>query len=79
METMTETALEKRIDYLREETHRGFDQVDRRFVRVEADIRELRSDMKSGFDSLHRLMIRFFAGTLASIIAGVIVLLASHS
>src|ERR1700761_2443934 len=82
--------MSKRVDF-------GFAQVSERFVRVEADIRELRSEMhrglskvdteirelrsdtKAGFDSLHRLMIKFFAGTVGSIIAGVVVLLLSHS
>ena len=48
-------------------------------ARIEADVRELRSDTKAGFDSLNRLMIRFFAGTVGSIVAGVVVLLLSHS
>jgi hypothetical protein len=114
MATMTESSADKRVDDLRSEMHRGFDQVgqrfeqvdqrfeqvdqrfeqveqrfrlvDHRFDRVEADIRELRSDMKAGFevlggrfDSLQRLMIGFFATTLGSAIAGVFVLLVSHS
>ena len=79
METMTETALEKRIDDLREDTHRGFDQVDQRFERVETDVRELRSEMKAGFDAMQQLMIKFFAGTVATIIGGVIVeIVSSH-
>jgi hypothetical protein len=90
---MAESNTDKRIDDLRSEMYRGFetgdrrfdqvdarfDQVDRRFDRVEADVRELRAEMKEGFDSLHRLMIRLFAGTLGSVAAGIIVLLASHS
>jgi hypothetical protein len=86
MATMTETGTEKRLDDLRIEMHRSFDQVDQRFDRVEADVRELRSDTKAGFgamdarfDSLQRMMIGFFATTLGSVIAGVVVLLASHS
>lgn len=82
--------LSKRMDFASEQVDRRFEQidqrfdrfeasVDRRFDRVEDDARELRSEMKSGFDSLHRLMIRFFAGTVGSIIAGVVVLLLSHS
>ena len=39
----------------------------------------LRTDTKAGFDSLHQLMIRVCAGTIGSIIAGVVVLLLSHS
>jgi hypothetical protein len=39
----------------------------------------VRAEVKEGFDGMQRLMTRFFAGTLGSIIAGVIVLVASHS
>jgi hypothetical protein len=93
METMTAPTSEKRLDDLREETHRGFDdlrkEMHRGFDRVETDTREIRSEMKAGFDSaqnqfeslqrqlesLQRLMIRFFAGTLASVVVAII---ASH-
>lgn len=78
--------LSKRMDFASEQVDRRFEQIDqrferidRRFDRVEDDARELRSEMKSGFDSLHRLMIRFFAATVSSIIAGIVVLLLSHS
>ena len=33
---------------------------------------KLRAEMKAGFDGLQRQMTRFFAGTLGTIIAGVI-------
>jgi hypothetical protein len=49
------------------------------FDGVETEIRELRSDMKAGFDSLHRLMIQCFAGTLGSVVAGGVILFLSHS
>jgi hypothetical protein len=42
---------------------------------VDADMRELRTDI----GSFQRLMIGFFATTLGSIVAGVIVVVASHS
>jgi tetrahydromethanopterin S-methyltransferase subunit G len=78
--------VDRRVDELSKRVDVGFAQVDtrfgemnERFVRVESDIRELRSDTKVGFDSLHQLMIRVFAGTIGSIIAGVVVLLLSHS
>ena len=64
--------VEGELRELRSETHRGFE-------RVDADIERLRTDTKAGFDSLHQLMIRVCAGTIASIIAGVVVLLLSHS
>ncbi|MCW2979563.1 MAG: hypothetical protein JWO14_1290 [Solirubrobacterales bacterium] len=90
METMTEVGTEKRVDELSKRVDSGFAQVDKRiddfqgetrerFNRVEGDIRELRSDTKAGFDSLQQLMIRVCAGTIGSIIAGVVVLLLSHS
>jgi hypothetical protein len=83
---------DQRLDDLRSEMHRGFGQVDTRFDRVEADVRELRTDhktlradMNNGFESvqatladMHKLMIRFFAGTLGSIIAGVVLLFVTH-
>jgi hypothetical protein len=71
--------VDRRFEQIDQRFDRFEASVDRRFDRVEDDARELRSEMKSGFDSLHRLMIRFFAGTVGSIIAGVVVLLLSHS
>lgn len=85
MATMAGITTDKRTDDLRAEMHRGFD-------RVEADTRELRienrllrSEMNQGFEStqasfgdLQRLMIRFFAGTLGSIVAGVVLLFVTH-
>ena len=60
---MAETATEKRLEDLAKGTERGFSQVDHRFGRVEADIREmrteisgLRSDMKAGDDTLRTEM-----------------------
>jgi hypothetical protein len=75
MATMTEPGTDNRIDDLRSEMHRGFDQVGGRFDRVAADIREVRL----AIGSFQRLMVGFFATTLGSIIAGVVVLLLSHS
>lgn len=49
------------------------------FARIDGDVHELRSEMKTGFDSLHQLMIRVCAGTIGSIVAGVVVLFLSHS
>jgi len=68
---VTENSTDKRVDDLRSEMHRGFN-------RIETDVRELRSDTKAGFDSLQRLMVGFFAGTLGSIIAGVVLLFVTH-
>jgi hypothetical protein len=82
---MTESSTDKRVDDLRSEMHDGFARTDQRiddmrsemhqgFNRVDGDIREIRSDI----GSLQRLMVRFFAATLGSIIAGVALLFLSH-
>jgi hypothetical protein len=51
---------------LRAEMKAGFDKVDEEFTAV-------RGEMRAGFDGLQRQMTRFFAGTLATIIAAVVV------
>ncbi|MFT3862829.1 MAG: hypothetical protein QM729_01040 [Solirubrobacterales bacterium] len=76
---MADTGTEKRLDDLREEVHRGFERADADSRELRSEIRELRSDMKVGFESMHKLMIRFFAGTIGTVIAGVVVTLLSHS
>jgi tetrahydromethanopterin S-methyltransferase subunit G len=84
--------VDRRFERLEIRVDRGFEEVDHRFDRVEADLREMRgrfekvdheftavrAEVKAGFDSMSRQMTRFFAGTLGSIVAGVIVLIASH-
>ena len=58
---------------LRAEMKAGFDKVDKEFTAV-------RAEMNSGFDRLQTQMTRFFAGTLGTIIAGVVVnFILSHS
>jgi hypothetical protein len=81
MATMAEITTDKRIDDLRAEMHRGFDRVEADFRELRVENRVLRSEMNQGFEStqasfgdLQRLMIRFFAGTLGSIVAGVVLL-----
>jgi hypothetical protein len=85
MGTMTETTTDKRVDDLRSEMHQGFARTDKRvddlrsemhqgFHRLDGDIREVRSDI----GSMQKLMIGFFATTLGSIIAGVVLLFLSH-
>jgi hypothetical protein len=63
--------VEGELRELRSEMHRGFE-------RVDGDIDRLRIDTKAGFDSLHQLIIRVCAGTIGSIVAGVVVLFLSH-
>ena len=50
-----------------------FDQVDQKFDKVNGEFTAVRLEMKAGFDAMQRSMTRFFAGTLGSIIAGVVV------
>jgi hypothetical protein len=40
---------------------------------VNGEFTAVRGEMKAGFDGLQRQMTRFFAGTLGTIVAGVIV------
>jgi hypothetical protein len=58
---------------VRAEMRAGFEKVDGEFTAV-------RDEMRAGFDGLQRQMTRFFAGTLGTVIAGVIVnVILSHS
>jgi hypothetical protein len=71
--------VNRRLDQSGKSTGDRFGDANQRILGVEIQIRELRSEMKSGFDSIHRLMIQCFAGTLGSIIAGGVILFLSHS
>jgi hypothetical protein len=96
MQTMRESWTDERLDDFRAEVNRRFDGVDRRFDgvdrrfdavdhrfdRVEGEIRDLRLDMKAGFERmddrferLYRLLITVggaFIGTLIVAFAGLI-------
>jgi tetrahydromethanopterin S-methyltransferase subunit G len=50
-----------------------FDKVDEKFDKVNDEFTAVRAEMKAGFDGVQRLMTRFFAGTLGTIVAGVVV------
>jgi hypothetical protein len=52
METMTETGTDKRVDELSKRVDRGFEEVDGRLARVEADIREFRLESNGRSDRL---------------------------
>jgi hypothetical protein len=47
METVTETATDRRVDELSKCLDRRFVDLDRRFGRIEDDIRELRSELRA--------------------------------
>jgi hypothetical protein len=77
MHVMRESWTDARLDDFRvevdrrfDEVYRRFDEVDRRFDKVEGDIRELRSEMKAGFESVHRTMVQGLVALSASFIAG---------
>jgi hypothetical protein len=62
METMTrDNWTDARLDDLSHRMDQGFD-------RVDSDIRELRGEMTSRFDSLQRTLILAAAGVIASLI-----------
>jgi hypothetical protein len=70
MHLMRESWTDARLDDFRSEVDRRFDEVDKRFDKVEEEIRELRSEMKVGFESVHRTMVQGFVTLSASFIAG---------
>jgi hypothetical protein len=77
MHVMRESWTDARLDDFRAEVdrrfgevYRRFDEVDRRFDKVEGDIRELHSEMKAGFESVHRAMVQGVVALSASFIAG---------
>jgi hypothetical protein len=70
MHLMRETWTDARLDDFRADVDRRFDKVDRHFDKVEGEIRELRSEMKDGFESVHRTMVHGVVALSASFIAG---------
>lgn len=68
METMTKSWTDERLE-------ERFDRIDQRFDRVESDIRELRSEMKTGFariddrfDALNRTLLQLGGVTIAALL-----------
>ncbi|HET7485260.1 MAG TPA: hypothetical protein VFJ64_07760 [Solirubrobacterales bacterium] len=70
MHVMRESWTDARLDDFRADVDRRFDEVSRRFDKVEGDISELRSEMKAGFESVHRTMVQGVVALSASFIAG---------
>lgn len=69
MHLMRESWTDARLDDFRMDVNRRFDKVDRRFDKAEGEIRELRSEMKSGFESINRTMMQGVVALSASFIA----------
>jgi hypothetical protein len=70
MHLMRESWTDARLDDFRNDVNRRFDDVDRRFDKVEGEIQDLRSEMKAGFESVHRTMVQGVVALSASFIAG---------
>jgi hypothetical protein len=70
MHLMRESWTDARLDDFRAEVDRRFNEVDKRFDKVEGEIGELRSEMKTGFESINRTMIHGVVALSASFIAG---------
>jgi hypothetical protein len=70
MHLMRESWTDARLDDFRSDVNRRFDEVDHRFDKVEGEIQDLRSEMKAGFESVHRTMLQGCVALSASFIAG---------
>jgi hypothetical protein len=70
MHVMRESWTDARLDDFRAGVDRRFNEVDRRLDKVEGEIRELRSEMKAGFESINRTMIHGVIALSAAYIAG---------
>jgi hypothetical protein len=70
MHVMRESWTDARLDDFRAEVNRRFDGIDQRFEKVEGEIRELRSEMKSGFEAVNKTMLNGILILSGSYIAG---------
>jgi tetrahydromethanopterin S-methyltransferase subunit G len=68
-------AVDKRFDKFEGDVDRRFDavdkrfdKVDKRFDKVEGEVRELRSEMKSGFEGLYRVQFVVGGGIVAALL-----------
>ncbi len=80
MQAVREAWTDERLDDLTKRMDRGFDQVDKRFERVEGDIRELRSEMNTGFnavnarfDAMQRTLVRIGGSLAVAILVSAVV------
>jgi hypothetical protein len=61
----------ERLDDLSRGVERGFAQVDSRFAQVDQDIRDLRKEMRDGFQAINGLLFRI-GGSIIVALIGVI-------
>ncbi len=60
MYKMRDEWTDERMDDFRDEVNRRFDGVDKRFDKVEGEIRDLGSEMKSGFDGVNSRFVGLY-------------------
>lgn len=68
MEAMRNSWTDDRLDDFRAETQRRFEDVGRRFDRVDSEIGQLRAEMNARFDSLQRSMLQFSGALVIALI-----------
>lgn len=65
----------ERMAWTDERLEERFDAIDRRFDRVEGEIRELRREMRAGFAEIQSLLNRAGAGIIVSLMGVVLAIL----
>jgi hypothetical protein len=71
MYKMREAWTDERLDDFRDEVNRRFDKVD-------ADIRDMRGEMNGRFDSLQRTLLQIAGGTIGTLIAGIVAIVVTQ-
>jgi len=78
MYDVRESWTDERLDDFAKNVNRHFDDVDKRFDRVDADIRDLRGEMNTRFDALQRTLLQIGGGMIAALVAGFAALVATQ-
>ncbi|MFL5898716.1 MAG: hypothetical protein ACJ76D_09695 [Solirubrobacterales bacterium] len=71
MEAVREKWTDERLDDLNARVREGFQ-------RVDADLREMRTDMNTRFEAMQRLTIQVGGGLFGTMVIGFLSLLAAH-
>jgi hypothetical protein len=70
MHVMRESWTDARLDDFRAEVNRRFEKVEDEIGELRGEVRELRSEMKIGFEAINRTMVHGFVALSAAYIAG---------
>lgn len=70
MHVMRESWTDARLDDFRGEVNRRFDKVEGEVRELRGEIRELRAEMKNGFEAINRTMLHGVIALSAAYIAG---------